>query len=296
ALVPGLAFNRRLLGPDGRVSTYKPDTQPQGIRPAGPVDERVRVLYVESADGRPLAAVVNFGLHPDTIGGSRISADYPGVLAAALAEEVGGGLEVLFLNGPCGDINHLDPKRPGASYAPENAQRIGRALAAQAHRALREARWVEGEDLRAGREEVALRVREPAPGQVEAARAVVERHQGEPTREVVRAQGLLEVAARAGEPFTTWVSALALGDAAFVGLPGEVFTAWGLLLRARSPFRWTGIAELVNDYVGYLPTEEAFAQGGYETELCHGSFAEQGAGRKLVDAALRLLDRLQGRG
>lgn len=295
ALAPGLAFNRRLLGPDGRVFTYKPDTRPQGLRPAGPVDEHVRVLYAEHADGRPLAAVVNFGLHPDTIGGSRISADYPGILSTALAEKVGRGVEVLFLNGPCGDINHLDPARPGEPYAQEHARRIGRALAAQAYRALREVRWVEGGDLRAGREAVTLRVREPAPGQVEAARALAEGHRGEPTREVVRARGLLEVAARAGEPFTTWVTAVALEDVVLVGLPGEVFTAWGVLVQSRLPFRWTGIAELVNDYVGYLPTEEAFAQGGYETELCQGSFAEQDAGRKLVDAALRLLDRLKGR-
>jgi len=77
-VAPGLAFNRRLLGAEGKVITFKPDTCAVSLQPAGPVDHRVRVFYVEDSDGHPIAAVVNFGLHPDLTGGTLISADYPG--------------------------------------------------------------------------------------------------------------------------------------------------------------------------------------------------------------------------
>jgi len=288
----GLAFNRRLLGPDGQVHTFKPNTHAQSTQPAGPVDQQVRVLYVASDSGRPLAALVNFGLHPDTTGGAEISADYPGILASTLSRMLGHSPNILFLNGTCGDINHLDPQHPREPYARENALRIGQHLAADAYKATRDLTWLEVGSLKAAREPVTLRVRSPEPAQLEAARKIVETHTGEPTRPLVRAKGLLQVAQRSGEPFTTEVSAISLGDAVFVGLPGEVFIAWGLQIRAASPFPHTFIAELTNDYAGYIPTAEAFAQGGYETELCQGSFAEESAGQELVDATGRLLSRL----
>ena len=292
-IAPGLAFNRRLLGAEGKVITFKPDTSAAGVQPAGPVDHHVRVFYVEDSDGHPIAAVVNFGLHPDTTGGTLISADYPGILANTLERMLGGSPEILFLNGACGDINHLDPHHSTEPYCRDNAIRIGESLAAEAYQATRNPHWIEATMLKTGREKVMLGVRMASPEQIESARKIVNARKGEPTMPLARARSLLNVAARPDETIITEVSAITLGEVAFVGLPGEMFAAWGLRIHSTSPFAFNLVAELTNDYIGYIPTREAFPQGGYETELGQASFAEESAGEKLVDATQRLLCSLE---
>ncbi|NLE77073.1 MAG: hypothetical protein GX605_10040, partial [Chloroflexi bacterium] len=203
---PGLAFNRRLLRPDGKVHSHKPGEAltAEPLHPAGPVDDAIRLLYLEDAENRqPLAVLANFALHPDTMGGAAISADYPGVLAGTLAHMLGGRPTVLFANGPCGDINHLDPLRSGEPYDSRHAMRIGQTLAAQAYAATRRLTWLRAASLAGGRESVTLRVRTPEPEQVQAAGQAVAHHSGPPSRDLVRAQSLLEVHSRAGESFTT---------------------------------------------------------------------------------------------
>ena len=51
---------------------------------------------------------------------------------------------------------------------------------------------------------------------------------------------------------------------AFVGFGGEAFTAYGQLIRDLVPESFVVCAVCANGYEGYLPTEEAFRQGGYE--------------------------------
>ena len=60
------------------------------------------------------------------------------------------------------------------------------------------------------------------------------------------------------------VSAIAVGSTAFVGLPGEIFCPLGLALKARSPFAYTFVGKLCNDTLGYVPTRQAYDEGGYE--------------------------------
>ena len=57
-----------------------------------------------------------------------------------------------------------------------------------------------------------------------------------------------------------------LGDVALVGLPGEMFCEFGMDIKRRSPARWTLVSELCGDEIGYVPTRESFAQGGYEAD------------------------------
>src|SRR5262249_51122137 len=82
----GLSFNRRFVMKDGTVSWNPRKQDPDIVKPAGPIDPDVGVLYLEAPPARPVATYVNFAMHPDTVGGEAVSADYPGVLARLLAE------------------------------------------------------------------------------------------------------------------------------------------------------------------------------------------------------------------
>ncbi len=89
------------------------------------------------------------------------------------------------------------------------------------------------------------------------------------------------------------VQVFRLGDVGIVGLPGEMFSQFSLQIKRQSPAAHTIVIELANDAIGYLPTREAFEEGGYEPTT--GSTRYQpGAAEKMAASALAQLGRLFG--
>ena len=95
-----------------------------------------------------------------------------------------------------------------------------------------------------------------------------------------------------GQERTTWVQAVLIGDVAIVGVPAEYFTVLGQYIKQRSPFRYTYVAELANDWIGYLPDRKGHELGGYQTWTGLHSFAEPGTGERIADTAVGLLGKL----
>ena len=84
-----------------------------------------------------------------------------------------------------------------------------------------------------------------------------------------------------------------IGDVALVGVPAEFFTGLGMEIKRRSPLEETFVAELANDWIGYLPDREAHRLGGYQTWMGLHSYAEPGTGERIVDEAVKLLEELK---
>lgn len=82
---------------------------------------------------------------------------------------------------------------------------------------------------------------------------------------------------------------LAIGDVALVGVPAEFFTVLGQEIKRQSPFRFTYVVELANDWIGYLPDRQALELGGYQTWTELHSYAAPGTGEAVVEEAVRLL-------
>jgi len=100
----------------------------------------------------------------------------------------------------------------------------------------------------------------------------------------LKAQGAIDQTLESYRPIE--VQILQIGDAFLVGLPGECFTEYALEIKRRCP-NWVFVVSLVNgDLQGYIVTEEAAAQGGYEATT---ALFSPGAGRILVEKALELL-------
>jgi hypothetical protein len=96
-------------------------------------------------------------------------------------------------------------------------------------------------------------------------------------------------------PSETTLTAVALGDIAWVALPGEPTTALGLRIKteARRSFRHAFVAGVSNDYVGYLVTAADHGRPSYVT--C-GSVYEARTGDDLAERAIALLRELYAAG
>jgi hypothetical protein len=100
------------------------------------------------------------------------------------------------------------------------------------------------------------------------------------------------LAAQRGEERETWLQVMRIGDIALVGVPAEYFTQLGLDIKNRSPFRHTYIAELGNDWIGYLPNLEGHKLGGYQVWTGYHSYAELGSGERMADEVVAMLKEL----
>jgi hypothetical protein len=119
-----IAVNRRFRRPeDGKVIV--------GHNPEGPVDDEVLLLRVDTADGDPLAAVVNYACHPITVGPDcdQITPDYPGVVKRTVEDAT--GATCIFLQGATGDVG---PIYGCARNGAEEYKPLGRRLGHEAVR------------------------------------------------------------------------------------------------------------------------------------------------------------------
>jgi hypothetical protein len=273
-----IGVNRR-ASKDGQVR--------MGINPDGPNDPTVYVLRVEDASRRPLACWFSHAAHPIILDhrNTGLSAEWPGIAAAALAEAL--GCPAVFAQGCGGDIN---PVRRG-DYAVVRS--VGEELAGAALAAWERAEpvgSVRTADAVAGAiTTVRLPQRRPTPeeaeiGQRAAETAAVEIGWGQgaiPAEEVHLheqvARAMLEwshaysLAAReegtASVPMD--VQALRIGDVIIAATGAETFIEIGKQIQLRSPFRHTVALGYSNGCLGYLPTAAEFARGGYEVEKAY---------------------------
>ena len=82
-----------------------------------------------------------------------------------------------------------------------------------------------------------------------------------------------------------------IGDVGIVGLPGEIFCEFGMDIKRHSPAKHTMVIGLANDAIGYIPTEEAFEHGGYESTPGVTMYVK-GTGEKITRSAIKQLNKL----
>jgi hypothetical protein len=293
----GLTFNRRYYMRDGSVGWNPGKRNPNVVMPAGPSDSEVSLLYIEkpaaTGPAQSIAAYVNFAMHPDTCGGSKLSADWPGALGRVLAGYHGTNHLTLVANGTCGNLNHLDTSWRWPQGTAIEQHRIATILGASVFQAYKDLKPAAAGPLRAKSELVELALPEITPAQVEEAKqaiAATKDDTGANFMKLVRAYRALDVAGREGQPHRVEVQVIALGnDLAWVSLPGEIFVELGLAIKKRSPFPNTFLVELANESIGYVPDRRSYAEGNYEPESAR---CAAGSGERLVEAALKLLAEL----
>src|SRR5205085_2062513 len=163
-------------------------------------DPQLTVVRLDTAEGKPLAALVNYTAHGTVLGPDNMlaSADWMGVTQALIEKEVP-GVTALYANGAEGDQSPagFDDRRGF-----ERAQKIGEAVG---HAALDLYRKIEPRD--------SLRIAAAA----------------EPVPLPESAGGLLIGAGK-----TTVIQTIGLNDVLLISIPGELIAELGLRLKAHA--------------------------------------------------------------
>lgn len=289
-----ISFNRRFFMTDGTVGWNPGLHNPKIIKPAGPIDPEVDVLYAETTDGRAISTFVNFALHLDEVGGSDISADLPFTLSAILGQIKGSEMVTIFSQGCSGNINHVNVNGDTPQSGNFKAEENGTVLAGEVIKTYARLSALDINSIKVKSEIVTLPLAEISQDELEWASETAAKfgeRDAAPFLDFVKAFKMLRIEERKGEPLQTEIQAFTLGDScAIVSFPNEMFTELGQYLKSRSPYPYTIITELTNGSNGYIPDRKAYDEGGYEPISTR---AAPGSGEILVENALRMLNELK---
>jgi len=258
------------------------------------MDREIGVIRVNHTNGKPLAVIMNYPCHPVIVPWSlhTISADYPGV-ASKVIEKAYDGAIGMFFTGTCGNIN---PVAVCKDF--DEVRRLGTIVGAEALKVSAEITSYESDvNLKATKEKVVLKSQEiPSAEQLqEIVNVGTKAENPELDWQFNWAKDALEYA-KAGKlsaDVPVEIQVLALSDKiAVTGIPGEVFVEIGLAIKEKSPFEFTLPIECANGCIGYMPTREAFDEGGYEPAMAFKLFGiypvDKDVAEKVINSAVML--------
>jgi hypothetical protein len=290
-----ISYSRRFLMRDGREITHpgKPGTPHHQdiVCPAGPIDPDVGVLAVRGPRGKISGVVVNFACHNTVMGGDYFTADYVGYLRKHLRTHYGETTPVVFLLGACGDITQVDNRSTAREFGAEQGDLMGLKLASEAIRTIDRMAWLNDASLAAAVESVLIPIRpEPDP---DAERPPYGLGSGTGVEQRYADERKLVAEERRREPrLACEVQALRIGSLGIVTNGAEYFCEYALRIKKASPLQSTWFVSLANDYIGYVPTAQAFVAGGYEPRTARSSKLAIEAGQRLAETALKTLGKV----
>lgn len=286
--IPGANYNRRRVLSNGRVSmSFSPNAP---VVKEGPVWNRMTLVRFDDEKGEPIAGVIHWACHACTAGENAVSADYPGELVRQLSETQ--GVPFTYLQGACGNLNpplgkmtRADMLRNVAAIVkqigvprwsgPVNPEPFGMF---QDRLQLEYGRMPSSEEAAAfgdGMREIARTGNGPEnliavladimnvePGQ-EPEPAMLKHIAG------ALAEWSESIGAGSDTACPLWVAAWRTGPLVWCFAAAELFAETAIALQNLFPDLVVNTVAYCAPLVGYLPTDEALAEGGYEVEYAY---------------------------
>lgn len=279
-----IGMNSRWLLNDGEITW---SFAGEKVRPTGPFDPQLPVLAFGPSKDKLRATIFNHSTHTiGTLAAGVRSPSFYGLAAQGLESELGG--VVCFLEGASGSTHRLN--MDVAPAIERLKQDVQSAVAAAEERPVTR--------IAAIKRPFSFRVR--TFDEAEEDEKVVRYTRkyfgdgADKTIDIFRTMRR-ELKPLQGQPRETWLQAVLIGDVAIIGVPAEYFTVLGMDIKKRSPFPHTYVAELANDWIGYLPDREGHELGGYQTWMGLHSYAEIGTGERVADEVVAMLNELHER-
>ncbi len=286
-----ISFVRRYFMKDGSIGTNPGRLNPDIVRPASEADNTVRLVRF-AREGAKDIALVGFSTHPDVIGGDMLSADWPGFVRR-FVEADHADAHCIFFNGTQGDTNHIDVNKPQREDSYAQARDMGRIVADTVAALWDKTAPVAGEEIAAEMTTVYTKTRTDGEERYDEMKAFYDDYEaGRLEKEphitmLTTAKRIINIrTARIYVPVN--ITVISVGGVAFVGFGGEPFTQYSRNAAAATDKRVITIC-CANGYSGYLPTEAAFAEGGYEAS---SSMFSPNLESLVSDAVRELLSRI----
>ncbi|REJ96184.1 MAG: hypothetical protein DWQ34_04570 [Planctomycetota bacterium] len=260
-VVEKVASNRRILGPDGMVLhtrwTATRDPVIAGF-PAGTIDPEVKLISFWNGD-EAIVALTYYACHPQSYYRTGLAnPDFPGLARNARQEET--GVPHVHFNGAGGNI--------GAGKWNDGSKENRQVLADRVAEGMKLA-WENTEKTPIGREDVGWGV-EPVvlpPAEHLSEESLLEVIQDEDQKSSTRFFAAVDLTwlrrCRAGD--TIEITCLSAGPARLLHMPGELFVEYQLAAQKLRPDLFVAMAAYGDYAPGYIGTEVAYTQGGYET-------------------------------
>ena len=307
---PKVAFVRRFRMKDGKVRTNPGVGNPDILHPIGDVDERVNVLRFDR-EGAETIVLANFGNHPDVVGDSLISGDWPTLMRHRL-EKALDNVKTIFFNGAQGDVNHVNVNAKGGDFNDTfhdfddvdrgygHARHMGNVVAAAVLQVYDKVNYTDVDFLATLEKTIEIPSAMPTPEEAKQAHILNDLHMAGKDEEIpFEGMELTTVVAEAArmvrlehgpESFPMNFLGVAVGNVALFGIPGEPFTGVGRGLKEAQGWDLVLPCCLTNGCRGYFPMIDAYQEGGYEAR---SSSFKAGSAELIVEEGCKLLDELR---
>jgi hypothetical protein len=283
-LVEKVASNRRILGPDGKVKVtrYTATKNPEvRAMPVGTIDPQLKMISFWDGE-KAIAALSYYATHPQSYYRTGMAnPDFPGLARNARQDET--GVPHIHFNGAGGNIGA--GKWNDGSV--ENRQVLADKVAAGMKRAWDATRKspITPADIDWAIEPVAL----PLADHLDAAelKETIENRVATPSDRYAAAKKLVWLR-RCKNGDTIPITCLTLGKTRILHMPGELFVEYQLNAQKLRPDLFVAMAAYGDYAPGYIGTEIAYDQGGYETSE-RASRVAPSVEKVLMDAVAKLL-------
>lgn len=243
----------------------------------GYVDEDLTICRMETLDGKPLAALINFTAHPTMMSAEQMefSGDWPGHMQRTVESLAGNDVVALYFNGAEGDQTTIGRPDSGDSRW-ERAERYGRDLGIVAFRIWEKTPTSGNVPFEFHRQEIELPPNSWHPKFMETGGA-----------EYGLTEDLLRDMLPRIYPRRTASVSLRLGDLLVVGIPGEMAAELGRKIK-QAASKHTGaphpvIGGLADEWDSYILPAAEYRLGGYEASV---SFYGETLGDTVVNGAI----------
>jgi len=307
---PNIAFVRRFRMKDGKVRTNPGVGNPDILHPIGDVDDRVNVVRFDR-EGYDTIVLANMGCHPDVVGGSKISADWPAMFRRRLEKSLD-NVKAIFFNGAQGDINHVNVNAKDGDFNDTfhdfddvdrgygHARHMGNVMAGAVLQVYDKVNYRDVDTIRYAYKVSNLPSNMPKPEDMPLAHKYNDLHLAGKDCEIpFEGMELTTVVAEAGrmvrlehgpESFPLGLSAFSIGPVAMLGIPGEPFNGIGLGIKEAEGWEVVMPCCLTNGSEGYFPMQDSYDEGGYEAR---SSRYKAGTAELIIKEGKALLDTLR---
>ena len=271
---PKISFSRRYFTAESGVITNPYDSYKLTVLGhCDEVDNKMRVIKFKREGSRDIA-ILNFPIHPDSIGTDYFSADWHYFLRRYFSEQIG-NVDVLTLTGfegDCSAMNYCVPKNErclGLNGYPV-AEWLGREMTKAALAAWNELKEISSEGLFSSFCMVESPTNLEGTEHYEESEKWLQLYDEDKIPAKERSLNNLGYHARIVNlkyrpPFQYIpITIFSIGDLMLLAFGGEPFSRYAELIRDKYPNKYILTCTLTNGCEGYIPSKMAFEQGGYE--------------------------------